>query len=62
MANRKRKNTKNENHDFDEKLLQKAADMSEKDLAAFVKAARAEATLGEMMDVLRREYSWRTYR
>jgi hypothetical protein len=34
--------TKNEGPQFDEKLLQKAAGMDEKQLTAFVKAAKAE--------------------
>lgn len=42
MTNGKQKKTKDENPIFDEKLIQKAADMTDKDLAAFVKAARAE--------------------
>jgi len=33
---------KNESQKFDQKLLQKAAEMSEKELAEFVKAAKAE--------------------
>ncbi|MFC1822079.1 methylmalonyl-CoA mutase family protein [Thermodesulfobacteriota bacterium] len=31
-------------------------------IPSLVEAARADTTLGEMMDVLRREYGWRTYR
>jgi ribosomal protein S25 len=42
MTSGKQKKTKDGNPVFDEKLIQKAADMSEKDLTAFVKAARAE--------------------
>ncbi len=34
--------TKNEGPQFDEKLIQKAAGMNEKELAAFIKLAKAE--------------------
>ena len=46
---------KNESEKFDQKLLQKAAEMSEKELTEFVKAAKAERK--KMKDEAKQNFS-----